>query len=58
MRGVVMSESDQPHSRQEEPDDPAETLVALPRIALRLRGTALGQPRFGSHVFVPSVLTR
>ena len=53
-----MSESDQPHSRQEEPDDPAETLVALSRIALRLRGTALGQPRFGSHVFVPSVLSR
>lgn len=53
-----MSESDQPHSSQEEPDDPAETVVALPHMALRLRGTALGQPRFVSHVFVPSVLTR
>ena len=53
-----MSASDQPHPRQEEPDDPAETLVTLSRIALRLRGTALGQLRFGSHVFVSILLTR
>lgn len=53
-----MSEPDQPHSRQEEPADPAETVVALPRLKLRLQGTALSPPRFGSRVFVPSVLTR
>lgn len=55
-----MSESDQPHSRQEELDDPAETLLSTPRIAFRLRRATFNQPWLGSSVFVPKlmVLTR
>ncbi len=55
-----MPESDQPHSRQEEPDDPAETPPLTSRTVFRLQWMTVSRALLGSSVFVPKpiVLTR